>query len=92
MCTMQECTSHSYAPSRAKRRAWYGLLAAAVLVTSGFAIPIGIGSLVDRQAKPRTAEVVKRCDRDGGSTGRARKASGTQAQSGKAPALLRWLL
>jgi hypothetical protein len=65
------------------------LLAATVLVTSGSAIPIGIGRLAERPAKPRSAEVVKRCERDGESTPQIRKGHGTQAQAG---AILRWLL
>ncbi|MGH7470684.1 MAG: hypothetical protein ACRENP_22275, partial [Longimicrobiales bacterium] len=59
---------------------------------SGYAIPIGIGGLLDRQPKPRTAEVVKvkRCDDE--ATQRGRKPTGTQAQSDRASTILRWLL
>ena len=72
----------SYAHRR-KTVGWVATLAATIVLTTGFDIPINVGSMTEWQ--PRTAHTVgvtKRCNQQNEVTGRT-KSAGAQANSEK---------
>ena len=80
----------SHALGRRKSGALAAFLVAVVLLTSGFAIPIGI--VVNRPTAGRSAGVVKRCHKDVETAERSNRSTTTDERGDRIQSIFRWLL